>query len=219
MEQMDGYVDEMEVQMDLFEKNVEKWKEEQQAKAVLGVFTAIFTIGLGMAEAIVDPEAIFGAVATAAEGLQDIAEIMENLVEVAETINEIELALKDLEGEDLEDISITLSIDYKDCLQNSIQMKQMAATFDDIEFMARNTLEDLQQATDDGIEGTADLQRACTNVANCGRRQTDTVSDFADKMMQLAERQDELIVAQDDLTRATEQVIAINFATNYFLCA
>ena len=89
-------------------------------------------------------------------------------------------------------------------------MKESAPMFEDIQNMADITLQDLKEAIPE-IEGTADLQVACKKVTQCGFRLIDAVSDFADKMLQLAERQDELIVAQQDLERATAQVLIRNW--------
>ena len=68
------------------------------------------------------------------------------------------------------------------------------------------SLQDLKVAIPE-IEGTADLQVACKQLTLCGFRMIDALSDFADKMMELAERQDELLVAEDDLERATAEVL------------
>lgn len=47
---------------------------------------------------------------------------------------------------------------------------------------------------------------ALKSVSDVGKRVVDEVASFADTVLQLAERQDELAVAKNDLERAVQQV-------------
>ena len=107
----------------------------------------------------------------------------------------------------LEDMSLNLTLNYDDALKTAIDMKEQERLFQDMQTMADLNLQDLKEATDNEIEGTTELQANCTAVSNDGFDLIGVVAKFAETMLQLAERQDELIVAQEDLERATEQVL------------
>ena len=210
MDEMNTDTERLNQQIEIFEKNVEKWKRQQEAKASHGLIKGIFELGRGIVEGYVCPECMADAVKEAMQGLKDIAGAMAALTEVVETVDSIMAALEELDGIPLEDMALNLTLNYKDSLTNAINMKESAPMFEDIQNMADITLQDLKEAIPE-IEGTADLQVACKKVTQCGFRLIDAVSDFADKMLQLAERQDELIVAQQDLERATAQVLIRNW--------
>ena len=67
--------------------------------------------------------------------------------------------------------------------------------------------------TDYGISGATDLMAALKSVSDVGKRVVDEVSSFAETVLQLAERQDELAVATADKDRAVaeESIIMLLF--------
>ena len=64
----------------------------------------------------------------------------------------------------------------------------------------------MNSETDFGIKSAPDLMTALKSVSDIGKRVIDEVSSFADTILQLAERQDELKVATADKERAVEEV-------------
>ena len=69
-------------------------------------------------------------------------------------------------------------------------------------FQAIITIDGVNAATDYGIKGATDLMAALKSVSDVGKRVVDEVSAFAETVLQLAERQDELAVAIADKERA-----------------
>jgi hypothetical protein len=69
-------------------------------------------------------------------------------------------------------------------------------------FQAIITIDGVNAATDYGISGATDLMAALKSVSDVGKRVVDEVSAFAETVLQLAERQDELAVAIADKERA-----------------
>ena len=87
-----------------------------------------------------------------------------------------------------------------------VDLVESASAFADIQATSDISLEDLKRDIPE-IEGTADVQIATKKVTDIGFRLIDIVAKYAQVLMQLAERQDELEVATQDLDRATNQVI------------
>ncbi len=72
-------------------------------------------------------------------------------------------------------------------------------------FQAIITIDGVNAATDYGISGATDLMAALKSVSDVGKRVVDEVSAFAETVLQLAERQDELAVAITDKERAVAE--------------
>ena len=68
------------------------------------------------------------------------------------------------------------------------------------------TINNVNEETDHSIDSATDLMTALKSVSDVGKRTVDEVSSFADTILQLAERQDELKVAIADKERAVEEV-------------
>ena len=68
------------------------------------------------------------------------------------------------------------------------------------------TIDAVNAQTEYGIDSATDLMTALKSVSDVGKRTVDEVSSFADTILQLAERQDELKVAIADKERAVEEV-------------
>ena len=68
------------------------------------------------------------------------------------------------------------------------------------------TIDDVNDATDHEIGSATDLMTALKSASDTGNRVIDEVSGFADTILQLAERQDELKVATADKERAVAEV-------------
>ena len=153
-----------------------------------------------------DPALWFEAETAIIEGELEIAEIMTELAEVDKAVNDMMAAIEELKDLPLEDMSLELTLNYTEALNAAINLKSKESLFDEMEDTARYTIQDLKEATDNGIEGTSDLQIQCEIVSRDGKSLIETVCKFAETMMHLAERMDALIVAQQDLDRAEEEV-------------
>lgn len=68
----------------------------------------------------------------------------------------------------------------------------------------------MQEKTKHEISQLVDLKSVSENIAKLGRRMVQEVSTFAGTLLQMAERQDELEVAKDDLERAVGEVEHVN---------
>ena len=88
------------------------------------------------------------------------------------------------------------TLNYKDALSTAVDLKGQERLFDDMQSMARYTLQDLKEATNNEVEGTSELQCSCERVANDGKSLIQTVVKFAETMLNLAERKDALIEAK-----------------------
>ena len=110
---------------------------------------------------------------------------------------------------ELADIDINLSTNFKDVLQTAVDMKLKGSNFDEIERTALIKLDAMNQATNNEIEGTDDVMMACASVSDVGHQLINEASDFADIMLQLAERNDELAVAREDKNRTISEIVAI----------
>ena len=203
--ELDVAIEEMNRQVEIFEENVEEWKEEQEAKAHRGILHGIFEIGKGIVEGILCPECCVDAVKTAAEGALDIADAMEQLEYIAETVDDILASLEVLDGIPIDEMARELTLNYKDALHNAIDLQESSSAFEDIQATSDISLQDLKEGIPE-IQGTADVQLATAKVTSTGFRLIDAVVKYAQVLMQLSERQDELEVAKQDLDRATNQV-------------
>ena len=204
--ELDVAIEEMNTQIEIFEENVEEWKEEQEAKAHRGILHGIFEIGKGIVEGILCPECCADAVATAAEGALDIAEAMEQLEYIAQTVDDILASLEVFDDLPIDEMARELTLNYKDALHNAIDLQESSSAFEDIQATSDISLQDLKEDIPE-IQGTSDVQIATAKVTSTGFRLIDAVTKYAQVLMQLSERQDELEVAKQDLDRATNQVI------------
>ena len=148
-------------------------------------------------------------IADTIESIIEIAELIEELIALIESCNDIQDMVEDMDLGELADIDINLSTNFKDVLQTAVDMKLKGSNFDEIERTALIKLDAMNQATNNEIEGTDDVMMACASVSDVGHQLINEASDFADIMLQLAERNDELAVAREDKNRTISEIVAI----------
>ena len=76
---------------------------------------------------------------------------------------------------------------------------------------ATTTVEDMKTEYGKKIKCLDELIKALISVADVGRSVAEEVSRFADVVLQLAERMDELTVARNDKERAVQEARNANF--------
>ena len=192
----------MSVEFDKFEIAIEQWKHEQEVKAVWGIFKAMLSFGIGLATGKFEPEDIADAI----DAIIEIEELLIELIFLIDSCNEIQDMIEDMDLDDLADIDINLSTSFKDVLQTAVDMKLKGSDFDEIERTATIKIDAMNQATDFEIEGADDVMMACTSVSDVGHQLIIEASDFANIMLQLAERNDELAVAKEDKNRTIAEI-------------
>ena len=192
----------MDIEFQNFERAIEQWKHEQEVKAVWGIFKAILSFGIGLATGELDPAAIGEAI----EAIIEIEELLIELVQLIENCNAIQDMINEIDFSDIADINLQLNTNFKDALHNAVEMKLKGPDFDEIERTATIKIGIMNQATNNEIEGADNVMMACTSVSDVGHQLINEASDFADKVLQLSERNDELIVARQDMNRTVAEI-------------
>ena len=192
----------MDIEFKKFEIAIEEWKHEQEVKAAWGVFKAILSFGIGLATGSIDPEEIADVI----ENIIEIEELLIELLEIIQNCNDISDMIADLDLEDFGDINLNLDTNFKDALQDAIDMKMKSGSFDEIERTATIKLDAMNAATEYGIDGTDDVMMACTAVSDTGHQLVNEASNFADNVLTLSERNDELAVAKQDRNRTLTEI-------------
>ena len=182
-----------------FERAVEEWQYEQTVKAAFSIFSAISSVFSGDIDGIMD----------AVGNLPDILSTIMDLQDVWSMMKEIEDMIADMNLDDLSDISIDPSTNFITALNRAVDMKLKGPTFDVIQATARIKLDAMNAATDYAISHTVEVMMALQSIADLGNRLVGEVAEFADNMLSLAERFDEIGVALADQERAVEEVEAI----------
>lgn len=85
-------------------------------------------------------------------------------------------------------------------------MKLKGPDFDVVERTATIKLDAMNQATDFGIEGADTVMMSCTSVSDVGHALVTEASQFAENVLALAERNDELAVARQDRDATIEEI-------------
>jgi len=184
-----------------FEDAVEEYKHEQEVKAAWGIFKAVVGIFEGFVKGYFDPTAIGDAIDTAIQGALDIADIINELMEILESVGDIKDMIEDIDLDGLDDIGVSMDTDFKVALQAAVDLKIKGPRFDDLKNLARVKLNAISHEID-----ATDLMMAIQNLCDVSQRMTGEVAEFADNMLMLAERNDEIEVAYSDKERATEEI-------------
>ncbi len=71
-------------------------------------------------------------------------------------------------------------------------------------------MDGVNEQTEHEIDGVMDLMVALKSVSDVGKRVIDEVAAFADTVLRLAEVQDEMAVAVNDMKRAVEEESIVN---------
>ena len=189
-----------------FEHAVEDWQYEQTVKAAFSIFSAISSVFSGDLDGIMD----------AVGNLPDILGTIMDLQDVWSMMEEIEDMIDDMNLDDISDISINPSTNFMTALNRAVDMKLKGPTFDTIQATARIKLDAMNAATDYEISHTVEVMMALQSIADLGNRLVGEVAEFADNMLSLAERFDEIAVAVADQERAVAEVDMIMQMTEDF---
>jgi hypothetical protein len=192
----------MDIEFKKFEIAIEVWKHKQEVKAAWAVFKAVLSFGVGLATGSIDPEEIADVI----ENIIEIEELLIELIQVIEDCNAIQDMIDEIDFSGIADITLNLNTNFKDALQSAIDLKLKGPDFDVVERTATIKLDAMNQATDFGIEGTDTVMMACTSVADVGHSLINEASQFAENVMALAERNDELAVARQDRNNTLEEI-------------
>ena len=125
-----------------------------------------------------------------------------------ESVGEIGDMLDGIDLGGLANIGVSMDTDYKDALSASVDLKKKGPRFDELNNLAKVKLDAVNHDIED-LDPT-DLMMAIQNLCDVSQRLTGEVAEFADNMLQLAERNDEIEVAQEDKERAIEEIDNIN---------
>jgi len=191
-----------------FEDAVDQWKHEQEVKAAWGIFKAVVGIFQGFVTGYFDPAAIGDAIETAIQGALDIAEMIQELMDVLESVGDIKDMIDGIDIGGLDDIGVSMSTEFKVALQSAVDLKRKGPEFDELKNLARVKLDAINHDIED-LDAT-DLMMAIQNLCDVSQRLTGEVAEFADNMLMLAERYDEIEVANSDKERAVAEVENIN---------
>jgi hypothetical protein len=190
-------VDTMSLELDKFEGAVQDYIHEQEVKAAWNFFKCILNIFT--AALVGDPLAVI-------EGIEEYVDMLLEIKAMLDEMDALYELIDDLDELGLEDITINPSTEFASALQQAISLQLKGPKFDTLAATAEIKLDLMSAATDGGIDGTDDLMMSMRAVADVGRRLIAEVADFADTTLGLAERQDELRVAKEDLITSIKQV-------------
>ena len=203
LSRLDTQVNHMNDELAKFEVSVNDYITVQETRAVMGVFKAIFTVGISLVEGKFDD-----AIGDFYDAIFDIEELINTLKVLVNTCNGFRATMDALLAmiDDLTDINVNIGTEFKDALQNAIELKLESGAFDEIERQADIKIRAMGDGTGYAISGTDDVMVALTSVADTGHQLVNEASEFANIVMQLSDRQDELDVARSDRDRAVADV-------------
>ena len=196
----------MKQEIDNLEIAIEEYKHEQEVKAAKAIFGAILSFGIGLATG--DLGAL-DDIADLLEQMQDILDLINDLVDIVSSCQDIINMIDDLDlGDigDLADISINLSTNFKDALQNMVKLKMKATDFDQLDIVATIRIDKMDEKTGKEIAEIEVVEEAMLSVSSVGRLLIDEACEFADKLLDLSEQNGLLDVAKNDRERATQQI-------------
>ena len=192
----------MEIEFDNFDRAIEEYKEMQEAKAARSLFFAAFSFGVGLAAGKFDGPGIFDEL----HAIEDILKLLEDLISVIESMNAIKDMIDEIDFSGIADIHLNLNTNFKDALQTAVELKLKGSDFDELAATAEIKLDALMTATDNKIKGTDDVMMSCKRVADVGHGLITEASLFAENVLALAERNDMLEAARQNMIDTTEEV-------------
>ena len=192
----------MDIEFKKFEIAIEEWKHKQEVKAAFSIFKAVLSFGIGLATGSIDPEEIADVI----ENIIEIEELLLELIQVIEDCNAIQDMIDEIDFSGIADITLNLNTNFKDALQSAVDLKLKGPDFDEVERTATIKLDAMNQATDFGIEGADTVMMSCTSVSDVGHALVTEASQFAENVLALAERNDELAVARQDRDATIEEI-------------
>eukprot|EP00088_Acartia_fossae_P022001 TRINITY_DN2331_c0_g1_i9.p1 TRINITY_DN2331_c0_g1~~TRINITY_DN2331_c0_g1_i9.p1 ORF type:complete len:783 (-),score=160.54 TRINITY_DN2331_c0_g1_i9:107-2143(-) len=206
MQRLKDNTNNMDHEFEKFKQAIEDWKHAQEVKAVFAIFKAVLSFGIGLATG--NPEDL--DISDVIGDIQEIFELLMELVEIIESCQDIQDMINDLDIDNLADINLSMSTNFKDSLQTMVKLKLKGSDFDELERTATVKIDAMNQATNFEISGADDAMMACLSVSDVGHQMISEASDFADVLLQLSEESDNLAVAQEDREKTQQQIENIN---------
>ena len=200
-------VEDLKIEADKFEIAVHVYIAKQVVKTFLSFLKNTLTLGAAMIAE--DPGAII-------EGVFERIEILLEIVDLVLEIIDL-LALVDENGSDgLDSLTSNPSTDFSTSLKQAVELRLKGPKFDELRRNAMIQLDDVNEATNHEIDGTADLMSAYAKLADLGDRLVTETSTLADTLLTLANVKGELEVAENQLERTVEQVEVIKSSIENF---
>jgi len=203
--------DNVNVEKEILDENMEKWKEEQLAKAVFGFFKALLGVVAGIAKG--KPGAAGDAIAEAAKAEKKLAKIFEGMVKIIEALEGISeiidsFDIPDVHLPDFEidgDMALNVSANWRSALENAYEMKNSTSKFNDVKINGETRLDAIWDLTEHEVD-PADLKNAMFTYTDRGTQLIQETINFSNLMMELGDKTGELEVAKIDLQNAIDDV-------------
>ena len=193
----------LDMEVDNFEVAVQQYIEDQIIKTIFSFFKCITKIFA----------AAFGGevpdIGQLINGYFEFIELVQEIAALIDEVNDLMELIDELEFNDIDDSTSDPSTDFLTALNQAVNLKLKGPKFDELKNIADNQLTIVNQQTDFGISGMDKLIMAYSRVSTMGKSLISEVSEFADTVLSLAERKDNLAVAENDLLRAIDQVRSI----------
>jgi len=203
--------DNVNTEKEIFDNNMEQWKEEQRAKAVVGFFKALLGVIFGIKTG--NPADAADAIANAASAERKIAEIFDGMVEIvealkgiAEIVDSFDIPDADLPDFDIDgDLALNVSANWRKALENAFEMKKSTSKFNDVRNNGETRLDPIWDLTEGDVD-PGDLKFAMFTYADSGTSLIQETINFSNLMMKLGDIAGELEVAKIDLQNAIDDV-------------
>ena len=194
---LDEAIDNLEKENDEFQDAVDDYKHDALINAIVNFFLGLWN-----------------CIAGALTGSKfDITNIIEPVMEMIKAIGEIIIAidhlltdLNELHLDDLVNMTINPTTDFMTAIKQASELKLAGPKFDTLMLNATYDLERIDEITNHDIDGLERFRSAHENVVMKGRRITEETSNYADVLLDLTMKNDQLAVAQNDLGRAVRDV-------------
>ena len=120
------------------------------------------------------------------------------------------------DSDGLDSLTSNSSTDFSTSLKQAVEIRLKGPKFDELRRNAMIQLDDVNQATNHEIDGTADLMSAYAKLADLGDRLVTETSTLADTLLSLANVKGEMEVGENQLERTIEQVEEIKHSIENF---
>ena len=202
---IDG-VDILNEEVDNFERALNDYIADQIIKTIFGFFKCFANI---FAAAAGGEEPNIGGILN---GVWELVDLLEGIMHLIKSVIGLLDLVDELGVDDLDDLTSSPSTEFVEALRKAVDLKLQGPQFDELKNVADHQLTIVNEQTNYGIKGMDKLIMAYSRVSSIGKLLIEEVSGFADVLLALAERKDQLVVAQNDLERAIEQVHTIEQA-------
>ena len=200
-------VHDLDIEAEKFKRAVDQYIQDQIVNAFLSLVKVTLSFGAALAEE--DIGAIIDSTLESLEILNEIIDLVSEIIDLLALVNE--------NGSDgLDSLTSNPSTDFSTSLKQAVEIRLKGPKFDELRETAMIKLDDVNEATNHEISGTADLMCAYAKLADLGDRLVTETSTLADTLLSLANVKGELEVAENQLERTIEQVEVIKSSIENF---